>query len=175
MGEETFLHADDENHRKLQALGGMEGNQCHRIDLLIVAIDIGNQSHTLKKGGEAILGRQVAIIIRYGTQLQDILPPILPILPLQDIFFVSGALQHQVEKLDNVKLTASLDQFVKQGEEIGEHPAGPGVKVGFFIPFVIIGDHLQGRIDWQRAPCSPSLQLIHSARANPPWRHINDP
>jgi hypothetical protein len=55
--EEPLLHAHDEDDWKLQPLGGMEGDQGHRIDLLIVTIHIGNESHPLKKGGKAILRR----------------------------------------------------------------------------------------------------------------------
>ena len=100
MRQKPLLQTHDEDHGELQAFSLMQGDQGHGISFFIETIDIRDQGHPFQERGQAIFGLEVSIFIGYGAELKDVLPSLL--IALQDVVFIPGALQHQVDKRNDV-------------------------------------------------------------------------
>ena len=76
-GEDTLLHANEEDVGELQAFGGVDGHQHHLIGALVVAVDIADESDIFQIAFQrGVLAVLVAVVFHVVDQLAEVLHPV---------------------------------------------------------------------------------------------------
>ena len=98
--EEALLEAGDEHDRELEALGGVERDERHRVGVALVRVLVGDEGRLLEQPVERVVGREVVVAGRDRAQLEQVRPALLAVLgAVGEHRPVAGRLERLVEQL----------------------------------------------------------------------------
>ena len=130
VGEDPVLHPDDEHHRVLETLGGVQGHQRHPGGVAVDLVGVGDQADLLEEGVEVVglAGRpdQLLDVLDAAGRLDGVLgEQLLQVAgPLQDGFQQPGRADAVVA------VGAQLGQQVVQVGQPGHGLAGDAGRLG---------------------------------------------
>ena len=91
MREETLLHAEHEDHRKLKALDHVQGNKRHPLRSLLQAVDVAHQGDILEERLQTLARRQAVVLRGQTAKLEHVGPSFLGVRALRlDVPLITG-------------------------------------------------------------------------------------
>ena len=179
MGQQPLLHAGHHHHRKLQALGLVQGDQGQRVFRLLVLVNVGHQGHPLQECAEtvhaAVAGR--AVILGQSAQFQDVLPTLVAVVLGVDVLGQAGHIQHAVQQIRDGQLPRGVAQPVQRNRQVGDGTGGAGSNADGAGPALgaSVGDVGHGRPGGDALSGGVCGQLLDGLRADAPGRRVDNP
>ena len=78
--EQALLETRDEHDRELEALGGVERDERHRVGIALVRILVRDECGLFEQAVERVLGLKVVVPRRDRAQLEEVGPALLAVL-----------------------------------------------------------------------------------------------
>ena len=110
MGEDAFVHADDEDDRVFEALGGVEGDEGDGVVLLFEGVEVGHEGDVFEEAAQLLGDVEVGVVLGDGAKLHDVLPALFAFLgAVLEELLVAGPFEEEVEEADHGEVVARGD------------------------------------------------------------------
>ncbi len=194
MGQDTLLHAHNEDHVEFQPLGRVQREQRGCVRSLGQIIHLGNQSNFFQERSQGSLLWQGIVVGGHGAQLHQVGPAIFPLLgAIPNPAFVRRLLQHLIQDLRHGQVSPRLSPTLQRLEENQQLlprprakgdsrcslPAGAGspprilVSLPSFLP-MLFPQHQQRLMLRHSHPICPLRQRCRRPSADAPPGDVDD-
>jgi hypothetical protein len=126
--KQALLHAQHEDHRKLQPLHHVQRDQRHALGAIVHRVHIAHQRDVFEEGLQSLARRQPIVFRCKAAQLEHVAPALLALgAALLDVTLVGTAQEQQVDHLHQPALLGGGAHLVDQVAKIRERaPRGGG-------------------------------------------------